>query len=79
VAAKLRERLSVSKRVAQKFNMQRFHLRKLNYAEVKERYQIKITNRFAALENFNDYMDMNIAWENIRGNIKISAKDDLGH
>jgi hypothetical protein len=28
VAAKLRERLSVSKQVAQKFNMQRFDLRK---------------------------------------------------
>jgi hypothetical protein len=51
VAAKLRERLSVIKRVAQKFDMQRFDLRKLCDAEVKEQYQVKITNRFAALEN----------------------------
>jgi hypothetical protein len=36
VAAKLRERLSVIKRVAQKFDMQRSDLRKLNDAEVKE-------------------------------------------
>jgi hypothetical protein len=52
VAAKLRERLSVIKRVARKFDMQRFDLRKLNDAEVKEQYQVKITNRFPALENF---------------------------
>jgi hypothetical protein len=70
VAAKLRERLSVIKRVAQKFDMQRFDLRKLNDAEVKEQYQLKITNRFAALENCDDTVDMNRAWENIRENIK---------
>jgi hypothetical protein len=79
VAAKLRERLSVSKRVVQKSDMQRFDLRKLNDSEVKEQYQIKITNRFAALENFDDNVDMNRAWENIRENIKISAKSSLGH
>jgi hypothetical protein len=79
VAAKLRERLSVSKQVAHKFDMQRFDLRKLNDAEVKEQYQVKITSRFAALENFDDNMDMNRAWENIRENIKTSAKESLGH
>jgi DNA repair ATPase RecN len=78
VAAKLRERLSVSKRVAQKFDMRRFDVRKLNDAEVKEQYQVKITNRFAALENFDDNVDMNRAWENIRENVKISAKESLG-
>jgi hypothetical protein len=36
VAAKLRERFSVSKRVAQKFDMQKFDLRKLNNAELKK-------------------------------------------
>jgi hypothetical protein len=36
VASKLRERLSLSKRVAEKFKMQRFNLRKLNDAEVKQ-------------------------------------------
>jgi hypothetical protein len=34
VAAKLRERLSISKRVAEKLDMQRFYLKKLNDAEV---------------------------------------------
>jgi hypothetical protein len=79
VAAKLRERLSVSKRVAEKLDMQRFDLTKLNDAEVKEQYQVKITNRFAALENFDDNVDMNTASENIRDNIKTSAKESLGH
>jgi hypothetical protein len=74
VAAKLRERLSVIKLVAQKFDMQRFDLRKLNDAEVKEKYQVKITNRFAALENCDDNVDMNTAWENIRENIKLQPK-----
>jgi hypothetical protein len=74
VAAELRERMSVSKRVAQKFDMQRFVLRKLNDAEVKEQYQVKITKRFAALENFYDNVDMNGAWENIRENIKIFSQ-----
>jgi phosphoglycolate phosphatase-like HAD superfamily hydrolase len=70
----LRERLSVSRRVAQKFD-----LRKLDDAEVKEQYQVKITNRFAALENFDDNVDMNRAWENVRENIRDSAKGGVGH
>jgi hypothetical protein len=72
VAAKLREKMSVSNRVAEKLDMQRFDLRKLNDAEVKEQYQVKITNMFAALENFDDNVDMNRARENIRENIKTS-------
>jgi hypothetical protein len=79
VAAKLRERLSVIKRVAQKFDMHRFDLRKLNDVEVKEQYQVKITNRFAALEKSDDNVDLNRAWENIRENIKTSAQESLGH
>jgi hypothetical protein len=59
--------------------MQRFDPRKLNDAEVKEQYQIKITNRFAALENFDNNVDMNRAWENIRENIRASVKEILGH
>ena len=51
VVAKLRERLAVSKQAAQKFDGERFKLGKLNEPEVKENYQIEITNRFSALEN----------------------------
>jgi hypothetical protein len=59
--------------------MQRFDLRKLNDAEVKEQYQVKIANRFATLENCDDNVHMNTAWKNIRENIKTSAKESLGH
>jgi hypothetical protein len=49
VVAKVINGLSVSKNTAQKFEMERYQLKKLNYVEVKEQYQVKITNRFAAL------------------------------
>jgi hypothetical protein len=32
-------------------DMDRFNLKKLNKGEVKEEYQVTITNRFSALEN----------------------------
>jgi hypothetical protein len=48
---KSRERLAVRKQAAQKFDGERFNLRKLNDQEVRKQYQIEITNRFAALEN----------------------------
>jgi hypothetical protein len=78
VDAKLSERLSVSKPGAQKFDVQRFGLKKLNDTEVKEGYQVKISARFGALENFGDNVDMNRAWENITENIIISVKVSLG-
>jgi hypothetical protein len=56
VVAKVRQRLSVSKRAAQKFDIERFNLKKLNDVEVKEQYQVRISNRSAALENL-DYDD----------------------
>jgi hypothetical protein len=46
--------------------MHRFDLRKLKDAEVKEQYQVKITDMFASLQNFDDNVDMNRSWENIR-------------
>jgi len=45
--------------------------------EVKEKYQIEITNRFAALENLNVEEDVNRTWKNIKENIKSSAKQRL--
>jgi len=56
----------------------RFNLRKLNELEVRKRYEIEITNRFAALENLSDDQDINRTWENIKENIKTSAKDSIG-
>ena len=69
--------MAVSKQTAQKFDGERFNLRKLNELEVRKQYQIEITNRFAALGNLNDKEDVNRAWENIKENIKTSAKETL--
>ena len=78
VIAKVRERLAVGKQAAQRFDRQRFNLRKVNEPELREQYQIEITNRFAASENLNDDEDVNRTWENIKENIQTSAKERLG-
>ena len=75
VIANVRERLAVGIPAAQKFDRQRFNLRKLNESELREQYQIEITNRFAALENLNDDEDVNRTWENIKENIQTSAEE----
>jgi len=74
VVAKARERLAVCKQAVQRFNGERFNLRKLNELTVRKQYQSEITNRTAALENLSDDEDINRAWENIKKNIKTSAK-----
>jgi len=66
VIAKVREKLAVGKQAAQRFHRQRFNLKKLNEPEVREQYNIEITNRFAALENSDDDEDVNRTWENIK-------------
>jgi len=78
VIAKVRERFAVGKQAAQRFDRQRFNLRKLKQPEVREQYQIEITNRFAALENLNDDEDVHRTWENIKENNQTSAKESLG-
>jgi len=78
VVAKVRERLAVSKQATRMFGGERFTLRKLNELEVRKQYRIEITNKFAALRNLSDDMDINRAWENIKKNIKTSAKESLG-
>ena len=78
MVAKVRERLAVSKQAAQRFDGEKFNLGKLNEQEVRKQYQIEITNRFAALEDLSDNEDINRAWENIKENIKTSAKESLG-
>jgi hypothetical protein len=59
--------------------MERFKLRKLSELEVRKQYHIKISNQFAALENFNDSEDINTRrdWENIEENIKSSIQENL--
>jgi hypothetical protein len=77
--AKLRERHSVSKRAKKKFDLERFDLKKLDDVEVKEKYQVEISNRFAALESLDERFDINNAWESIRENVKTSIKYNPGY
>ena len=60
---------------AQKLDMERFNLRKLRELEVRKQYQIKFSNRLAAMENFNDREHIKRAQEDIKENIKTAAKD----
>ena len=78
MAAKVRENLTVSKRAAQNFDGERFNLRELIKLEVRKEYQIEITNKFAALENFSDSEDINSALENVKENIKTYDNKSLG-
>ena len=70
----MRESFAVCKQEAQKFDVKRFNFGKISEVEVRKQYKIKISNRFAALENLSDSEDINRAWENIKENIKTSAK-----
>jgi hypothetical protein len=47
--------------------------------EVKEQYQVTVTNMSAVLENLEDSGDISRAWDTVRENINISAKDSLGY
>jgi hypothetical protein len=60
--------------------MERFNLKKLNEVEGKEQYCVETSNRFASLENLllDKEVYINKAWETIRENIKISAKESVG-
>jgi hypothetical protein len=69
--------LVISKQAAQKFDVERFNLRKLSELEVRKQYQIEITNRFVALEYLFHSKDINRAWENIKESCKTSAKHCL--
>jgi hypothetical protein len=77
--AKLRERISISKRARQTFDVERFDLKKLDDVEDKEKYRLEFSNRFAALESLDEGFDINNAWESIRENIKTSAEENLGY
>ena len=77
VVAKDREILAVSEKGSQKFDGERFNVGKLNDLEVTKQYQIEISNMFETLENLSGYNDITRAWENIKENIKTSAKESL--
>jgi hypothetical protein len=58
VVAKWRERISVSKQTRQKIYLERFDLKRLDNVEVKEKYQVEISNRFDALEGLVESFDI---------------------
>jgi hypothetical protein len=47
--------------------------------EGKEQYSVGVSNMFAALEDLDNDMDINSAWELVRDNITISADESLGY
>jgi hypothetical protein len=59
--------------------MERFNLKKLNEVERIEQFRVDVSNRFAALEDLDIEMEINSAWETIRENINVSAKESLGY
>jgi phosphomevalonate kinase len=77
--AKVRERLAVNKHRSHSLHTERFNLKKLNDVEGKEQFHVEVSNRFAALEDLDTDVEINIAWETIRENITISAKESLGY
>jgi hypothetical protein len=77
VVAKVRERLAVNKQRSQRLLVERFNLKKLNEVEGKEQFRVQVSNRFAALEDLDAEVEINSAWETIRENVKISAKESL--
>jgi hypothetical protein len=58
--------------------MKRFNLKKLNDVEVREQYQVKTSNKYAALENLNDDVEINRVWES-NAILKASATGGLGY
>jgi hypothetical protein len=79
VVAKVRERLALSKWTRHRVHTERFNHKKLSEVEGKERYRVEISNRFAALENLDTEGHVNKAWETIKENTKISAKESVGY
>jgi hypothetical protein len=45
--------------------MERVNLVKLNEVEDKEKYRVEVSNRFAALKDFDGQVDINSDWKTI--------------
>jgi hypothetical protein len=74
VAVKVRKRLAINKKSAQNFAVERFNLRKLSDLDFRKQYQMKISNRFAALENLNNSENIILAWETSSRIFKLQPK-----
>jgi hypothetical protein len=62
-----------------KVDVERFDMKRFSDVEVKEKDQVEISNRLAALESLDESFDVNNSWETIRENIKTLAKDSPGY
>jgi hypothetical protein len=65
VVVKGSKRLAVNKQRSQRFHTEQYNLKKLNEEVGKEQFCVEV--------------EINSAWETIRENIKISAKERLGY
>jgi hypothetical protein len=79
VVARVKERIRMNKQRSHRFRMERFNLKKLNEIGGKKQYHVEASKRFAALEDLDTEVEIDSAWETIRENIKISAKESLGY
>jgi hypothetical protein len=70
VGAKLRERISVSKGARQRFELGRFDPKKPDNKEVKEKYEVEISNRFATLDSLDVSFDIRTFRHKKRGYLK---------
>jgi hypothetical protein len=59
--------------------MERLSFKKLNEVEGKKKYHAEISDSLAALEDLNNEVEINSAWEMVRENINISAKESLSY
>jgi hypothetical protein len=56
MVAKVRERLAVIKQRSHRFHMERFNVKKLNKVEGEAQYRAEVSNRFAALKDFDAWV-----------------------
>ena len=77
---KIRERLSIAKRVDHTVDIKRFNVGKLKDEEIKLKYQVQISNMFDAIITSSEdagEVDINKMWENIKDNIKVTAGERI--
>jgi hypothetical protein len=79
MVTKVWERLAVGEETMHRFHMDRYNLKELSEVDGKEQYNVEISNRIASLENLDADVNINRAWETIRENIKVSAKESIGY
>jgi hypothetical protein len=62
-----------------RYKLNLYVTQKLNEVEGKEQFHVEVSNRFAALEDLDAEVGINSAWETIRANTTISAKESRGY